>query len=134
MRWILAIFITFSYRLHANPNQTETMGNSLKIVLLGDLNSGYGSTPYEISVKQAVQSILSLSPDFVSGVDDYVAEQKTKDRNLPYHSMWEVFTNSILKPINDHCIPFIPTPGNHDASALDRKQKILIFIVLKFMD
>ncbi len=90
-------------------------GASLRIVVLSDLNSSYGSTTYEPSVHNAVAALTSsIQPDLVLISGDMVAGQQA---GLNYAAMWQGFHAAVTTPLTQAGIPVAPAPGNHDASA-----------------
>lgn len=94
---------------------TPDAGASLRIVVLSDLNSSYGSTTYEPSVHNAVSALTSsVKPDLVLISGDMVAGQQA---GLNYAAMWQAFHAAVTTPLTQAGIPVAPAPGNHDASA-----------------
>lgn len=87
---------------------------ALKVAVVSDLNSSYGSTDYHQAVNKTVQQILLERPDLVLATGDLIAGQKP---GLNYLAMWESFHQSVTSPLKEIGIPFAVTPGNHDGSA-----------------
>ena len=93
---------------------------SLRVAVIGDINSSYGSLEYSPRVHAALSRIVELAPDLVIGVGDLVAGQRPRpplDRDS-LEAMWRQFRRTVLEPLHEAGIPFAPVPGNHDASAL----------------
>jgi predicted phosphodiesterase len=88
----------------------------IKIVVISDLNSQYGSTIYEPEVHQAISLILKWQPDLVLCGGDMIAGQKLSLSNEQIQAMWTAFDRQIAKPLRDRSIPFGFTIGNHDGS------------------
>lgn len=86
---------------------------ALRVAVISDLNSSYGSLDYHSSVTKSVQQILLDKPDLVLATGDMVAGQKS---GLNYLGMWNVFHKLVTKPLAKVGIPFAVTPGNHDGS------------------
>ena len=63
----------------------------LRIVVISDLNSAYGSTTYEAEVHKALQLIPSFNPDLVLCSGDMVAGQSPKLSNAQIQAMWSAF-------------------------------------------
>lgn len=96
----------------------------LRIVVISDLNSAYGSTSYEPEVHKALQLIPSFNPDLVLCSGDMVAGQSPKLSNAQIQAMWSAFDQTVAKPLRQAEIPFGFTLGNHDASsALDQNRR-----------
>ena len=89
---------------------------SLKICVISDLNSSYGSTNYADEVKSVIEKLKDIKPDIVLCGGDMVAGQKSTLTEENIHSMWTSFKTTVLNPINELNIPFGFTIGNHDAS------------------
>jgi len=91
----------------------------LRIVVIGDINASYGSVGYGAEVHAAVRRIVQLKPDLVLAVGDLVAGQQTAPRldTERLEAMWRAFDEEVLDPVTAAGIPFVPVPGNHDASA-----------------
>ena len=87
---------------------------ALRVAVISDLNSSYGSSDYNQAVNKTVQQILLERPDLVLATGDLIAGQKA---GLNYLAMWESFHRSVTAPLKEIGIPFAVTPGNHDGSA-----------------
>lgn len=97
---------------------------SLKICVISDLNSSYGSTNYADEVKSVIGKLNEIKPDLILCAGDMVAGQKSTLTEENIISMWSSFKNTVLNPISSLKIPFGFTVGNHDSSPsyiLDRK-------------
>lgn len=88
----------------------------VRIVVISDLNSQYGSTTYETEVIQAIALIPSLKPDLVLCGGDMVAGQKKTLTKEQINAMWAAFDRQIAAPLRKAKIPFGFTIGNHDGS------------------
>lgn len=88
--------------------------SSWKIAIISDMNGSYGSTTYANSVASAIQHISASRVNAVLSTGDMVAGQKS---GLDYQKMWDAFHRVVTKPLSSEEIPFLPSPGNHDASA-----------------
>ncbi|QUS61256.1 metallophosphoesterase [Synechocystis sp. PCC 7338] len=131
--WILAIavfvgIITGSWL--TSPGGSVGLGQALpprgdlRIAVISDLNSVYGSTNYEPEVPKALQLIPSLQPDLVLCSGDMVAGQSPKLTNAQIQAMWDAFDGVVAQPLRQARIPFGFTLGNHDASgALDQNRR-----------
>lgn len=94
---------------------------ALRVAVISDLNGSYGSTRYEPAVASAVRRLVELRPDLVISTGDMVAGQRLHPR-LPapaVAAMWASFHATVTEPIAAARIPFVVTPGNHDASAYE---------------
>jgi len=89
-----------------------------KIVVISDINGGYGSTTYHKRVSKALEAIIALQPDLVIGAGDMVAGQKQPLLDQAHlDRMWASFNQVVGDPLKEAGIEFIISPGNHDASA-----------------
>jgi len=88
----------------------------LRVGLISDLNSSYGSTSYVPSVHQGLRQLIGLQPDLVVCAGDMVAGQKRGLTNGQLDAMWAGFNASVLRPLQAARIPLLPTVGNHDGS------------------
>lgn len=89
----------------------------LRLVLISDLNSSYGSTSYIPTVHRGVPLVRALQPDLVLCGGDMVAGQKRGLSASHLDAMWAAFDSQVLGPIRAGGTPFAPTMGNHDASS-----------------
>jgi len=93
-------------------------GESLRVVVISDLNGSYGSTRYETAVDTAMTRILELKPDLVISTGDMVAGQRRPHLSRKeIEPMWQAFHTHVSEPLASAGIPFAVTPGNHDGSA-----------------
>ena len=90
----------------------------LRIAVVGDINSSYGTVGYSSHVTTAVGRIVDLRPDLVIGVGDLIAGQRHSPRlnRDQLEAMWDAFHRDVLHPLTAAGISFIPVAGNHDAS------------------
>lgn len=88
----------------------------VRIVVISDLNSQYGSTHYEPEVIQAIKLIPQWQPDLVLAGGDMVAGQKTNLTQAQIRAMWAAFEQKVGAPLRQASLPFGFTIGNHDAS------------------
>jgi hypothetical protein len=113
-----------SVQAQNSPQSIDRPKRDLRIVVISDLNSAYGSTSYEPEVHQALKLIPTLKPDLVLCSGDMVAGQNPKLSNAQIQAMWAAFDRQIAQPLRQQNIPFGFTLGNHDASsALDQNQR-----------
>ena len=95
---------------------TATVRGDVRIVVISDLNSQYGSTTYEKEVDQAIAFIPDWQPDLVLCGGDMVAGQKNSLSSEQISAMWEGFDQHIAAPLRRAKIPLGFTIGNHDGS------------------
>lgn len=88
----------------------------VRIVVISDLNSAYGSTDYEAEVHQAIAMIPDWQPDIVLAGGDMVAGQSPSLNAAEIQAMWAAFDRYIAAPLRQAKLPFGFTIGNHDAS------------------
>jgi len=89
----------------------------VRIVVISDLNSAYGSTSYEPEVTKAIELIPDWQPDLVLGGGDMVAGQDPSLSREEIQAMWAAFDQAVGAPLRKAQLPFGFTIGNHDASA-----------------
>lgn len=89
----------------------------VRIIVISDLNSRYGSTTYEEQVERAIALIPGWKPDLVLCAGDMVAGQKRSLSTDQINAMWQAFDRAIYTPLKQAEIPFAFTVGNHDGSS-----------------
>ena len=88
----------------------------VRIGVISDLNSQYGSTTYEKEVHQAIALLPDWKPDLVLCGGDMVAGQSKQLSSAQVRAMWQAFDGAIAAPLRAAKIPFGFTVGNHDGS------------------
>ncbi|MBF2057194.1 MAG: metallophosphoesterase [Cyanobacterium sp. T60_A2020_053] len=104
--------ITQAPHLISQPSKGD-----IRLLVISDLNSAYGSTEYEPEVSRALDLILSWQPDLVLCGGDMIAGQKNSLSNAQIQQMWQGFDRIVAQPLRDLQMPFAFTIGNHDGSA-----------------
>lgn len=104
---------------------TAPIRGDIRIVVISDLNSQYGSTTYEPEVDKAITLIPDWKPDLVLSGGDMIAGQKTSLTQPQIKAMWEAFDQHIAKPLRDANIPLGFTIGNHDGSGALAQGKLI---------
>lgn len=89
----------------------------VRLVVISDLNSAYGSTEYDPEVDIGVNLIPFWQPDLVLCSGDMVAGQKPSLTPEQIRAMWAAFDQHVAAPLRSFKIPFGFTVGNHDASS-----------------
>jgi hypothetical protein len=87
----------------------------VRLVVISDLNSAYGSTDYRDEVKLVVKYLPDWEPDLILCSGDMIAGQTTLTRDQ-ITAMWDGFEKHIGSKIRATKIPYGFTIGNHDAS------------------
>jgi 3',5'-cyclic AMP phosphodiesterase CpdA len=95
---------------------SPTARKNLRIAVISDLNSQYGSTDYDPEVGRGIAMILDNPPDLVLCGGDLVAGQKKSLTEKQIRAMWDAFDDQIAATLRKAKIPFGFTIGNHDAS------------------
>ncbi len=90
--------------------------DGLKICVISDLNSSYGSATYSDDVKAVISRLAIIKPDIILCAGDMVAGQKASLTVQNTRDMWAGFKGTVLDPVNNLRIPFGFSLGNHDAS------------------
>jgi acid phosphatase type 7 len=102
----------------AVPAKPTVPSVTMRLAVISDLNSEYGSLTYESSVHASVKALVErIHPDLVLITGDMVAGQKPLASALDYDGMWASFHGIVTDALRAARIPVAPTPGNHDASA-----------------
>lgn len=99
----------------------------VRIVVISDLNSAYGSTDYEPEVDKAIQLLPFWQPDLVVCGGDMVAGQDPSLTPTQIQAMWAAFDQHLAAPLRQANIPFGFTVGNHDASSAPGISKPFLF-------
>lgn len=106
------------------PAAARPAAPDLRLGLISDLNSSYGSTIYIPAVEQGLRQLLALRPALIVCAGDMVAGQKPGLAAARLEAMWEAFDRSVLAPVRQAGVPFLPAVGNHDGApgfAADRE-------------
>ncbi|SDM92533.1 Calcineurin-like phosphoesterase [Daejeonella rubra] len=118
---LFILFSSFNFKSSASF-QDEPAGKNnrkakvLKICVISDLNSSYGSTSYSDDVKAVISQLDLIKPDIILCAGDMVAGQKASLSEENINAMWDSFKTTVLDPVRKLNIPFGFTVGNHDAS------------------
>ncbi len=88
----------------------------VRILVISDLNSAYGSTDYEPQVIKSMKLIPDWRPDLILCSGDMVAGQYPSLTKPQIEAMWAGFERYLGEPIRRTKIPYGFTLGNHDAS------------------
>ncbi|MBF2098819.1 MAG: metallophosphoesterase [Gloeomargaritaceae cyanobacterium C42_A2020_066] len=89
----------------------------LRMVVISDLNSAYGSTDYTPEVDMAMKLIPFWRPDMVLCSGDMVAGQSPTLSRAQIQAMWAAFDQHVAAPLRRLKLPYGFTMGNHDASS-----------------
>ena len=110
------LFLVFFICSSWQPHQDKPKQKTIKIAVISDLNSSYGSTKYNPDVYATLKELDSIKPDIILCGGDMVAGQKASITAAQTQAMWTSFDENVLKPIQRMKVPFGFTVGNHDAS------------------
>lgn len=89
----------------------------VRLAVISDLNSAYGSTDYEPEVDKGINLLPFWQPDLVLCGGDMVAGQKPSLTPEQIRAMWAGFDRHVAAPLRQFGLPFGFTVGNHDASS-----------------
>ncbi|NMF84085.1 metallophosphoesterase [Nodosilinea sp. P-1105] len=89
----------------------------VRLAIISDLNSAYGSTHYEPEVSKGLNLLPYWQPDLVICGGDMVAGQKNSLTADQIRAMWAAFDREVAAPLRQQQLPFGFTMGNHDGSA-----------------
>lgn len=95
---------------------TDPPRGDVRLVVISDLNSAYGSTDYDPEIDIAMKLVPFWNPDLVLCSGDMVAGQSLDLSPTQIQAMWAAFDQHIPAPLREMQIPFGFTIGNHDAS------------------
>ncbi|GFE71209.1 metallophosphoesterase [Chroococcus sp. FPU101] len=107
---------TLARRVNSQTGLQAPPKGDVRIVVISDLNSQYGSTTYESEVTNAIALIPTLKPNLVLCGGDMIAGQKKTLTKNQINDMWTAFDHHIAAPLRKAKIPFGFTIGNHDGS------------------
>jgi 3',5'-cyclic AMP phosphodiesterase CpdA len=112
--------LSLGSRVYAGLAQTATPNpnrGTVRLAVISDLNSAYGSTDYEPEVDRVIGLITQTwRPDLVLCAGDMVAGQSRGLGVAQLQAMWRAFDQHVMAPLRQAKIPFGFTVGNHDAS------------------
>lgn len=111
---------------HASGIMNPPRGD-VRLVVISDLNSQYGSTSYDPEVDRAIALMSVWKPDLVLCGGDMVAGQKTSLTADQIRAMWAAFDRHVGAPLRQAQIPYGFTLGNHDGSGATSSNGQLIF-------
>ncbi|MBE9061956.1 metallophosphoesterase [cf. Phormidesmis sp. LEGE 11477] len=97
----------------------------IRLAVISDLNSAYGSTDYRSEVTEGIAMLPDWQPDMVLCAGDMVAGQSLDLSASEIEAMWAAFDDQILSPIRAAGLPFAMTIGNHDASSYQRNGEFI---------
>jgi|AntRauTorcE11898_2_1112593.scaffolds.fasta_scaffold04176_4 predicted phosphodiesterase len=110
---VLLVLTCYQAESHAQSTSGE---NSMKIVLMADINESYGSTHYGEYVDSAMVWIEKWQPDFILFAGDMIAGQSSELTEHEIRNMWSGFDDTVGGRMRNMNIPFAFTLGNHDGS------------------
>lgn len=99
----------------------------VRLAVISDLNSAYGSTDYEPEVDRGIQLIPFWQPDLVICGGDMVAGQKASLTREQITAMWTAFDQHVAAPLRRAGLPLGFTLGNHDASGALSSDRSFVF-------
>lgn len=117
----LIICLTTSFIVNSAQLFNPPRGD-VRILVISDLNSAYGSTSYEPEVAKAMDLMSFWQPDLVICAGDMIAGQSLQLTPNQIKAMWSAFDQQVAKPIRDRGYSFAFTLGNHDASSAKNAQ------------
>jgi endonuclease/exonuclease/phosphatase family metal-dependent hydrolase len=95
----------------------DPAADPLRVAVLSDLNSTYGSTDYDAEVGAVIDRIVhDWRPDLVLIAGDMVAGQRPALSDDRVRAMWAAFDSVVAAPLRRAAIPLAVTIGNHDGS------------------
>lgn len=106
---------------------TDPTKGDVRLIVISDLNSAYGSTDYDPEVDKAIALIPYWQPDLVVCGGDMVAGQNPSLTPEQIRAMWAAFDEHVAAKLRSVEIPFGFTIGNHDASGALGVQNQFLF-------
>ena len=116
---LLVLGLSLANTFHISENQ------NVRVVVISDLNSQYGSTEYEPEIDKAIALIPQWQPDLVLCGGDMIAGQKKSLTESQIKAMWQAFDLHVAQPLRKYNIPFGFTIGNHDGSGAIVNQELI---------
>ncbi|MGB3573307.1 MAG: metallophosphoesterase [Phormidesmis sp.] len=101
----------------------------IRLAVISDLNSEYGSTHYRREVTEGINLLPDWEPDMVICGGDMVAGQSASLSASEIEAMWAAFDTQILSPIRTAGLPFALTIGNHDASSYQDENGEFLYVL-----
>jgi hypothetical protein len=98
----------------ATASPTPPSSKVWRIAVVSDMNQGYGDKTYTPALKAAIAHIRQNGTSLVISTGDMASGEK---HGLDFPGMWRAFHGVTTQPLAESHIPFLPSPGNHDASA-----------------
>ncbi len=114
---VLGFSLTNTFQISENQN--------VRVVVVSDLNSQYGSTEYEPEIDRAIALIPQWHPSLVLCGGDMIAGQKKSLTESEIKAMWQAFDVHVAAPLRKYNIPFGFTIGNHDGSGAIVNQELI---------
>lgn len=116
-RVLVAILILAAATGCTPPPPADSPDRPVRVVVLGDLNSSYGSTDYDPEVGRAIELVVEQwRPELVLIPGDMIAGQRPTLSDANVRAMWAAFDSVVAAPLRRAGIPLAFTVGNHDAS------------------
>ncbi len=100
----------------APPGWFAPPRQDVRLAVISDLNSAYGSTDYEPPVDAGIALIPEWAPDLVLCGGDMVAAQSLSLSRSQIETMWQGFDRQIANPLRRANLPLGFAIGNHDGS------------------
>ncbi|MDJ0533710.1 MAG: metallophosphoesterase [Xenococcaceae cyanobacterium MO_207.B15] len=126
IRLILGLILGLSIACASITNTSQiSETQDVRIVVISDLNSQYGSTEYEPEIDKAIALMTQWQPDLVLCGGDMIAGQKRSLTESQIKAMWEAFDVHVAAPLRNYNIPFGFTIGNHDGSGAIVNQELI---------
>ena len=91
--------------------------HDVRLVVISDLNTVYGSTDYPPAVDKGMALLPFWEPDMVVCSGDMVAGQSPALTKAQIQAMWDAFDDHVARPLREANLPYGFTIGNHDASS-----------------
>lgn len=118
-------------KVSVRPNAPAPAGfaapakGDVRLMVISDLNSSFGSTDYLPVVTDAIAKIPDWQPDLVICGGDMIAGQKREHSRAQIDAMWAGFDRYIYQPLRQADLPFAFTFGNHDASSITQNGRFV---------
>lgn len=111
------LLLTLSFAKCGWGQSIDPSDEPIRIAVISDMNSAYGSTEYDSTVHATVDYIIDkVKPDLVLSGGDMIAGQKPDLSDERVRAMWQAFDEHIASRFRKAKIPFAFTIGNHDGS------------------
>ncbi|GEM_PF-2341403 len=100
--------------IDSGGSQSPAGALKVRFNAFADMNVSTDGT-YSSHTQAIVNQMTSQKPSAILGLGDYINGESRSLSESTYVKMWKAFDKKVVAPIEAAKIPFLPSPGNHDA-------------------